>query len=1132
MAGSWNGTQYIGDATNEAVTGTPASESFFGAEGDDQLFGVGGNDYIDGGVGNDLLDGGAGDDILVDVGSVPFGFSGIIGHDTLRGGAGNDELRVYSADTGDVADGGAGFDLLRLNFKYFNLTGIPAGTPFTFTLGPGGAASQVLMNNVNILSVSNIEQLWFYGSDGTNFITTQGGDDNLNGGGGDDHIYAGAGNDQVDGGAGQQDLDGGVGFDLVSFDLSADTAGLTITNSANILLGSWGSAVNFEAFYSVKTGGGKDDVTITQAQALIVATGAGNDQITVADGGSTIDAGSGDDTINTGNGADAVEGGDGNNTAHMGGGDDRYVHLTSRFYGGSEKVWGDLGNDVIVTAAGADVTFGGDGNDQIYNGRGDDRSFGGLGNDTIRGEDGLDQVYGGDGNDQLDGDADALSGGALYEDDLLDGGLGNDTLTGGYGADRLYGGADDDTLTFGYSNGTLAPDTAVDFAYGGAGNDTLAVYGQFFSTSVQETVILAAHTLVQFDGVTLTDATGIEALYVQAYGSGNQHIEGGALYDYVSTGSGNDLIVTFGGNDIITTTLGADTIFAGSGDDTIQAVQVGGADDIDMGSGNDTVSLNLAYLSQVLEAGVSQLRGGAGFDTLRLLYSDRDYTFTGSALVLAGVKVADISGFEAIYQSGSNIAGSLTGSSGNDTLYGNGGNDTLDGLNGDDLLDGGANDDLVQGGGGNDTLLAGGGLDTLRGGGGDDLMTLVMVGLADSLGGGGGLDRLTINFGAASPVVMTGSVAGGGTISTGGVLQATISGFEVVVAFGTFAGNDVMLGGSGNDTLTLYGGGDTATTGNGDDLVQLSLDGFADQINLGGGIDRLTGGQALAGDVVFSLGGTTSVTINGVVVSTWKGVESFDFSLGSGNDSVQGGGLDDRIYLGDGANAAQMRLGNDTVLLAVDALADTVDGGGGSDRLVVYGGSAAITVDVSVPGVVTVDEAGQLRVTATAFEVVELYGGYGAGAGDRLAGLGGDDQLFGNAGQDTMTGGGGNDTLVGGADADVMTGGAGADSFIYYAALDAVIGATLDRITDFQQGADLITLTQIDANLPNGSFLNDAFAFVGALAFGGTAGELRFQQDVPTNQTLIEGDQNGDGVADFRIALTGIHALTAADFAL
>ncbi len=76
MAGSWNGTQFNGDDTNDDATGTQANEALWGNRGDDVLRGEGGNDFIDGGVDNDQLFGGDGNDILVDVGSIPFGFSG------------------------------------------------------------------------------------------------------------------------------------------------------------------------------------------------------------------------------------------------------------------------------------------------------------------------------------------------------------------------------------------------------------------------------------------------------------------------------------------------------------------------------------------------------------------------------------------------------------------------------------------------------------------------------------------------------------------------------------------------------------------------------------------------------------------------------------------------------------------------------------------------------------------------------------------------------------------------------------------------------------------------------------------------------------------------------------------------
>lgn len=57
-----------------------------------------------------------------------------------------------------------------------------------------------------------------------------------------------------------------------------------------------------------------------------------------------------------------------------------------------------------------------------------------------------------------------------------------------------------------------------------------------------------------------------------------------------------------------------------------------------------------------------------------------------------------------------------------------------------------------------------------------------------------------------------------------------------------------------------------------------------------------------------------------------------------------------------------------------------------------------------------------------------------------------------------------------------------------------------------------------------------AFPFIGAAAFSGTEGELRYVQ-LGAN-TYVQGDVNGDGVADLEIKLLGLHTLVAGDFVL
>ena len=70
--------------------------------------------------------------------------------------------------------------------------------------------------------------------------------------------------------------------------------------------------------------------------------------------------------------------------------------------------------------------------------------------------------------------------------------------------------------------------------------------------------------------------------------------------------------------------------------------------------------------------------------------------------------------------------------------------------------------------------------------------------------------------------------------------------------------------------------------------------------------------------------------------------------------------------------------------------------------------------------------------------------------------------------------------------------------------------------------------TEVDANEMD--FGDQQFAFIGDAAFSGAAGELRAYQD--DANTYVEGDTDGDGVADFMIRLDGLHSLSGSDFLL
>jgi D-alanyl-D-alanine carboxypeptidase len=153
----------------------------------------------------------------------------------------------------------------------------------------------------------------------------------------------------------------------------------------------------------------------------------------------------------------------------------------------------------------------------------------------------------------------------------------------------------------------------------------------------------------------------------------------------------------------------------------------------------------------------------------------------------------------------------------------------------------------------------------------------------------------------------------------------------------------------------------------------------------------------------------------------------------------------------------------------------------------------------------------------------------GLGGNDRLSGGNGDDHLLGGEGADVLTGRKGSDMLVGGEGRDVLIGGGDGDRFVFSNILDTgVTKSTRDVIKDFDADEDRISLWSIDANAALDG--NQAFRFLGSKAFDGKAGALHVRKS--SLATIIEGDVNGDGKADFQIELVGSYRLNADDFIL
>ena len=154
--------------------------------------------------------------------------------------------------------------------------------------------------------------------------------------------------------------------------------------------------------------------------------------------------------------------------------------------------------------------------------------------------------------------------------------------------------------------------------------------------------------------------------------------------------------------------------------------------------------------------------------------------------------------------------------------------------------------------------------------------------------------------------------------------------------------------------------------------------------------------------------------------------------------------------------------------------------------------------------------------------VDQITGDIGA---DILSGLADNDTISGDAGADTLTGGFGKDLLTGGADADI---------FNFDLRGETPKGASRDVITDFQHGIDDIDLRDVDAK--KGISGNQKFHWIGGADFHHLKGELHFgkvnKPGIAHDKTIVEGDTNGDGKADFQIELSGLIHLSKADFVL
>jgi Ca2+-binding RTX toxin-like protein len=1164
-----------------------------GLDGNDHLSGYDGNDLLDGGPGDDVLEGERGGDRYIVSGHDRILDSGAAGDplDTIVFPAG---VRLADLALTRTPDGALlatwasgsvliedGLDALRHVERFQFSDGSTATVASLAFTTVGTHESETIGGNFEAIgSHDDVIQ----GLDGDDRIESGDGSDRLTGGAGNDLLLGGTGADTYAVGEGDDEIResgaAGDGADAVLLPAGILPANVAFSRlgDGDLLLRWVGGSVRidqaFETANAVEQIRFANGTVWQTAQLAFETIGSGehetlygnraplgshadtmsgldgNDRLYGFDGADLLDGGAGDDELYGEAGNDVYLAGPGDDIfseGRTGGGSDviRFaagvqvdeILLNRRSDMSLELLWSGgsillvdqlrggayafetiqigalqpfaIASLLDLTAPSAALTVTGTDLPNVLFGRGS--------GDIVRGLGGDDLLFGGDGND------------------LLEGGLGTDLLHGGAGGDTLDGGAGADTMTGGSGGDSYVVDNASDriVEAAGEGTDLVRSAVTFSLAANVENLILIGAGAIGGTGNALDNAiTGNSAANALNGGGGNDLLNGAAGADTMVGEAGNDVYIVDNGGDLVVEAVGGGTDQVESSATHLLAVNVEnltltGTAAVN-GTGNALANIILGNAaSNILDGGLGadRMEGGAGHDTY-VVDNFGDLVIDaggGNDTVRSALSHTLRPEIEYLILTGTGAING-TGNALNNLLTGNGGANILDGAGGADTMTGGLGNDtyVVDNGSDRAVELAGGGTDTVRSSIGHSL--------------GAEIENL----------VLTGVAAINGT---GNSLANVIAGNAAANRLDGGLGADTMQGGLGNDVYIIDNAGDVATDTSGVDTVQSSV-----TVTLHTSIDNLTltGAAAIngTGNALWNV-----MTGNGAANTLDGGLGNDTLNGGAGADILIGGAGHDVYHVDNvGDQVIDTGGGNDHVVSAIDYVlgadleyltlaGSAVSATGNGKNNLIYGNAGNNVIDGKGGADFMVGGLGDdiYYVDNGSDSITEQVGGgtdtvmssisHALGGGvENLTLIGANAvNATGNSLANVLTGNGAGNVLQGGLGADRLTGGGGNDHFLYRAMADST-SASRDQILDFTAG-DKIDLRLIDA-IASTPANNDAFSFIGAAAFSGIAGQLRATQSGVT--WLIEGDVNGDKVADLVIAVTatGGHLMAATDFLL
>jgi Ca2+-binding RTX toxin-like protein len=443
-------------------------------------------------------------------------------------------------------------------------------------------------------------------------------------------------------------------------------------------------------------------------------------------------------------------------------------------------------------------------------------------------------------------------------------------------------------------------------------------------------------------------------------------------------------------------------------------------------------------------------------------------------------------------------------------------------------------------------------------------------------------DTLTVNAAAESTHMYRLLGGAGNDYLVGGQGQNDIEGGAGNDVLKGGADRDFLVGGSGDDVLygngtgddfeLMDGGKDTAFGGPGDDVFNLSATSFnaQDYIDGGPGQDTISFFETVTDKVLLS--GANLVSIETIDLSPgafytddslvaagkrlW--VNDRDLSSSGAHVTFDGSAETDGYFLfwggedsAEGGPASETFIGgnkDDIFNMANNvAAADHIDGGPGSDTLILSFGPNIVFTDSMMVNVETIQiveddnyhpgasltmsdgnvaAGGSLTVDGSALYFGGLIFDGSQETDGRFILIGGarNDSLVGGAQADRIKGGSGNDTMEGGLGADKLDGGDGMDVFVYSAVADST-SRNFDRVLHFDSANDTFDLpfgvSGIDATIMTGK-LSTSRHFDGQLSHAVGPDQLAAHYAVlftPDSGTL-QGDillvVDGNGMAGYQ----------------